>query len=218
MYFQQLIQGQLAIAWIKKRNNTDLYLKAYTKINFRWTADLSVSVRLDSPSLRNPRAAGLVEILSPQSPLRSSCREFALKEASYTTVWKSHWKRVGPPGWSEFLPVWKERKKGKKKERENEMFQFIFASSNIMKIIGQACHREKKRCNTHDTKHWWISFFKPGDVLCFHVWLSKKCKKKKMQLTLEPHEGWEADSTPHSAVENPRLTFQLAPIFKVPQP
>ena len=39
-----------------------------------------------------------------------------------------------------------------------------------------------------------------------------------MQLTLEPHEGWGADSTPNSAVENPHLTFQLAPIFKVPQP
>ena len=49
------------------------------------------------------------------------------------------------------------------------MFQSIFAPSNIMKIIRQACFREKKRCNTHDTKHWWISFFKPGDVLYFQV-------------------------------------------------
>ena len=69
----------------KKNNDPDLSLKAYTKINFRWTADLSVSVRLYSPSLRNPRVAGLVEIPSPLSPLRSSCRAFALKEASYTT-------------------------------------------------------------------------------------------------------------------------------------
>ena len=189
MYFQQIILGQLASTWIKKRNDPDLYLKAYTKINFRGAADLSVSVRLDSPSLRNPRAAGLVEIPSPQSPLLSSCRAFALKEASYTTEWKPHWKRVGPPGWSEFPPVWKERKQEKKRERENEMFQSIFAPSNIMKIIRQACFREKKRCNTHDTKHWWISFFKPGDVLYFQVWLSKKCWKRKMKLALEHHEG-----------------------------
>lgn len=39
-----------------------------------------------------------------------------------------------------------------------------------------------------------------------------------MQLTFEHHEGWGADSISHSAVENPCLTLQLAPVFKVPQP
>lgn len=110
-----------------------------------------------------------------------------------------------------WVPACVKGKEKKKTKRENEMFPSIFASSNIMKIIGQACFRGTKRCHAHDTKHWWISFLKPGDVLYFQVW-------KKCSWLLNTMRVRGADSISHSAVENPCLTLQLAPVFKVPQP
>ena len=42
------------------------------------------------------------------------------------------------------------------KKRENKMFKFILAP-DIIKTIGQACFRvkKKKKSNAHDIKHQW---------------------------------------------------------------
>lgn len=68
------------------------------------------------------------------------------------------------------------------------MFQFIFASSDIIKIIGHSCFRaEKLQYSRYKALG---DFVKPGDVIFSAV------TKKEIESTLEQHVGQDANTTP----------------------